>query len=198
MSVDVVEKNYDLRTTPKKIFESLYDSNKARQWFPSIHVIHAGDKTNKTELRKDGIEYVAQINEAVPHSLIKGTIISLNENETQDFEWRIVPNKEIKKWTRLTTKTTTKQKQTNWISPLPAVGAGVGILAILEGGFTSMSSAFAATSSSSVLAGGSTVAATNTSVNTISKPILTSIVISSIVTATGGLVLENRIDNFEI
>ena len=190
LSVDVVEKNYDLRTTPKKIFESLYDSDKARQWFPSIHVVHIGDTTNKEQLRTDGIEYVAQINESIPHSLIRGTIISLSNDEKQDFEWVMVPNKEIKKWTRLTTKVTTQQKQTRWISPLPAVGAGIGILTILEGGFASMSSAFATTTSSSILTGG-TMASANASSNTISKPILTAIVISSIVTATGGLVFAD-------
>ena len=193
MSVDVVEKNYDLRTTPKKIFESLYDSRKAREWFPSIHVTHAEDTTNKAQLRKDGIEYVAQINEAIPHSLIKGTIISLNDDEMQDFEWRIVPNNEIKKWTRLTTKTTIKQKQKqrNWISPLPAVGAGIGILAMLEGGFANMSSAFATTTSSSVLVSSSTIASVNTSASTISVPVQTAIIISSIVIATGGLVFTD-------
>ena len=189
MSVDVVEKNYDLRTTPKKIFESLYDSEKARQWFPSIHVIHSGETVNTEQLRANGIDYVAKINNAIPHSLIKGTIISLKDNEQQEFEWTIIPNKEIKKWTRLTTKTISIKKQTNWISPLPAVGAGIGILAILEGGFASMSTAFATTTSGSIVAG--SVVTANASSSTVSKSTLTVIAISTIVIASGGLVFAD-------
>ena len=190
MSADIVEKNYDLRTTSKKIFESLYDNEKAQQWFPSIQIAHLGETINREKLRADGIEYVARISHAKPNSLIKGTIVSLKDNEEQDFEWIITPNDTIKKWTRLTTKTTSRQKQNRWISPLPAVGAGVGILAILEGGFASMSSAFATTvTSGSVLA--ESVATSSASSNTMSKSVLTAIVVSTIVTASGGLIFAD-------
>ena len=122
MSDNESYKIYDLRTTTKIIFESLYDSEKARQWFPTIHIIHKNETANIKQLESDGIEYVARITEAIAYSSIKGTIESLDGKPTQHFEWTIIENESVKKWSRLITKTKSSKKQVNWISPLPAVG----------------------------------------------------------------------------
>ena len=193
MSDDASIKTYDLRTTTKIIFESLYNSEKARQWFPTIHVIHQNEIVDIKQLESDGIEYVARITEAIAYSSIKGTIESLKGKSVQDFEWTITENESVKKWSRLTTKTVSNKKQVNWISPLPAVGIGVGLIAILENGFVNMSSAYASSaiiSTSSLSPIASTVASSveisNSSVG-ISKTALTAIVISTIVATGGGI-----------
>ena len=120
MSDNSSSKNYDLRTTPKIVYESLYDNEKARQWFPTIFVIHNNESINIEQLQMDGIEYVARIKEAIPHSSIKGTIESLDGKTKQSFEWIITPNESVKNWTRLTTKTISTQIYVRLISPLPA------------------------------------------------------------------------------
>ena len=130
MSDDTSSKTYDLRTTAKVIFESLYNSEKARQWFPTIHVIHKNETVNIKQLKDDGIEYVARITDTIEYSSIKGRIESLSSKSTQSFEWTITENETVKKWSRLTTKTVSDKKRANWISPLPAVGAAVGLIAI--------------------------------------------------------------------
>ena len=194
MSDDTSSKNYDLRTTRKVIFESLYNSEKARQWFPTIHVIHKNETVNIKQLESDKIEYVARITEAVAYSSIKGTIESLNGDSTQDFEWTIIKNETVKKWSRLTTKTTPNKKQLRWISPLPAVGVGVGLIAILENGFATMSNAYAVTTISSVSSLAPIASTTASSVKIssgsvgVSNKALTAIIISTIVATGGGIV----------
>ena len=120
------------KATAKIIFESLYNNEKAKQWFPTIHVIHNNESIDTKQLEFDGIEYVARIKEAIPHSSLKGTIESLDGTSKQTFEWIITPNESVKNWARLTTKITSDKKQLRWISPLPAVGAAVGLAAILQ------------------------------------------------------------------
>jgi hypothetical protein len=194
LSDDTSFKTYDLRTTAKTIFESLYNSEKAREWFPTIHVIHKNETVDVKQLESDGIEFAARITDAVKYSSIKGTIESLKDNSIQHFEWVITENEAVKKWSRLTTKIRSDKKQINWISPLPAAGIGIGLIAILENGFVNMSSAYAATAaissasastpiasatvSSAKISGGSTV---------ISQKVLAAIVISTIVATGGGV-----------
>jgi hypothetical protein len=187
-------KNYDLRTTPKIVYESLYDNEKARQWFPTIFVIHNNESINIEQLQMDGIEYVARIKEAIPYSSIKGTIESLDGKTKQSFEWIITPNESVKNWTRLTTKTISTQKYVRWISPLPAAGATLGLIVYLENGFASMSSAYAVTAtsfapiSSSIISQTVAVSETTGKSITISKTFLTAITMS-IVAAGGGIIL---------
>jgi len=192
LSGDTSFKTYDLRTTTKIIYESLNNNEKARRWFPTIHVIHENETVNFKQLESDGIEYVARITDAIAYSSMKGTIESLKDKSTQDFEWTITENEIVKKWSRLTTKTIPNKKQVSWISPLPAVGIGVGLIAVLENGFVNMSSAYAsaAISSSSLSpiasATASSVEISGSSIG-ISKTALTAIVISTIVAAGGGI-----------
>ena len=191
MSDDVSAKNYDLRTTPKVIFESLYDSEKARQWFPTIKIVHYDDSVDVEELKKNGIEYIARINHAEPYSSIKGVIESLDGEERQVFEWVITPNREVKNWTRLTTIKISEQRRKRWISPLPAVGVAGGLMALLESGFGSLSSAYGASAATSVLTPvASQGAATQTasSGTGISKTVLTAIAVSTIVAVGGGII----------
>jgi hypothetical protein len=188
---DVLFKTYDLRTTTKIIYESLYNNEKARQWFPTIYVIHENETVNIKQLESDGIEYVARITETIAYSSIKGTIKSLKDKSTQDFEWTILENKTIKKWSRLTTKIIPNKKQVNWISPLPSVGIGIGLIAILENGFTNMSSAYASSTISSSLSPISSVTTSpieipGSSIG-VSKISLTAIMISTIAVAGGGI-----------
>ena len=193
MSDDESSKTYDLRTTAKVIFESLYNSEKARQWFPTIHVIHKNETVNIKQLKYDGIEYVARITEAIEYSSIKGMIESLNSKSTQSFEWTITENETVKKWSRLTTKIVSDKKRTNWISPLPAVGVAVGFIAILESGFANMSSAYATAAISSTSSLSSIIPTAVSSVKIsgssvgISKTTLTVIVISTIVIVGGSV-----------
>ena len=191
MSEDVSSKNYDLRTTPKVIFESLYDSEKARQWFPTIEIIHNNDTVDIEQLKRNGIEYIARINYANPYSSIKGVIESLDGEEKQIFEWKITQNEEVKNWTRLTTINISEQRR-RWISPLPAVGVAGGLTALLASGFGSLSSAYGATavSSASVMIPiASQSVTTQTGGGTgISKTVLTAIAISTVVAAGGGIV----------
>jgi len=195
LSDSVSSKNYDLRTTPKVIFESLYNGEKARQWFPTISVIHNNESIDIKQLQFDGIEYVARIKEAIPHSSIKGTIESLDGKTKQTFEWIITPNESVKNWARLTTKTVSTQKYASWISPLPAVGATIGLIVCLENGFASMSSAYAVTAtsfapiSSSIIS--QTVAASEATVKAtaISKTLLTAIIISATAVGSGGIIM---------
>ncbi len=194
MSDDASFKTYDLRTTVKTIFESLYNSEKAREWFPTIHVIHKNETIDVKQLKSDGIEYVARITDTVKYTSIKGTIESLKDNSIQYFEWMITENEDIKKWSRLTTKIRSAKKQINWISPLPAVGIGIGLIAILENGFVNMSSAYAATAGissasastpiASAMASSAKISGSSTG---ISKTVLTAIVISTIVATGGGV-----------
>ena len=193
MSDDASFKTYDLRTTAKAIFESLYNSEKAREWFPTIHVIHKNETANVKQLQSDGIEYVARITDVIKYSSIKGTIESLKDKSTQDFEWTITENEDVKKWSRLTTKIISNKKQVNWISPLPAVGVGIGLIAILENGFANMSSAYAVTAigSASSLSPIASVAASSAKISGgstgISKTALTAIIVSTIVATGGGI-----------
>ena len=197
MSDNVSSKNYDLRTTTKIIFESLYHSEKAKQWFPTIHVIHNTESIDVKQLELDGIQYVARIKESIPYSVLKGTIESVDGTSKQTFEWTITPNETVKNWTRLTTKTISDKKQSRWISPLPAVGAAVGLIAILEHGFTSMSTAYAATAITSVsslapIVSQATTAAQTTSKGVMSsKTVLTAIVLSTVVAIGGGIMLAD-------
>jgi tetratricopeptide (TPR) repeat protein len=186
-------KIYDLRTTTKIIFESLYDSEKARQWFPTIHIIHKNETANIKQLESDGIEYVARITEAIKYSSIKGTIESLDGKSTQHFEWIITENESVKKWSRLTTKTKSSEKRVNWISPLPGVGIGVGLIAVLQNGFANMTSAYATTAIGSASPLSQTASVTVSSANTsgsgvmTSKTVLTAIVVSTLVATGGGI-----------
>lgn len=184
-------KNYDLRTTPKVIFESLYDTEKARQWFPTIHIVHNSETINIEKLKLNGIEYVARIQKANPNSSIEGTIETIDGKNKQYFEWIITPNESVKNWTRLTTKTKSNQRYLRWISPLPAVGATIGLSTVLEKGFLSMSSAYSTsvTSSAPVLAPiTSHIASTNTVGTTapISKTFLTVMVLATVAVAGAG------------
>lgn len=194
MSDDESYKIYDLRTTTKIIFESLYDSEKARQWFPTIHIVHKNETANIKQLELDGIEYVARITEAIAYSSIKGTIESLDGKSTQHFEWIITENESVKKWSRLTTKTKSSKKQVNWISPLPAVGVGVGLIAVLQNGFANMTSAYATTAigSASPLSQAASVAVSSANTSgsgaVASKTVITAIVVSTLVATGGGIV----------
>ena len=189
MSENSSTRNYDLRTTPKVIFESLTDGEKAKQWFPGMAIIKDNEEVNIKQLEIDGIEYITRIKQATPYSSIIGTIESLDGRNKQDFEWTISPNESVKKWSRLTTKTIEKQKNLKWISPLPAVGAGVGIIAFLENGFLGLSTAYGATSlGTAAVSSSSVVAAQTTSTGTASKSILAAITISTIIAAGGGII----------
>ena len=193
MSGDVSTKNYDFRTTPEIIFESLYDSEKARQWFPTIKIVHKSDQLKIEELKKEGIEYIARINYAKPYSSIKGIIESLDGEEKQVFEWVITQNKEVKNWCRLTTIKISEQKRKNWISPLPAVGAAGGLAAILASGFGSLSSAYGASAISTAsvvapIASQSASTQTTTSGIVISKKVMTAIAVSTVIAASGGII----------
>ena len=194
MSTDILVKNYDLRTTPKIIFESLYDSEKARQWFPTIQIIHNNETINIEKLKIDGIEYVARIQKAIPYSSIEGTIESLDGKNKQDFEWIITPNEAIKNWTRLTTKTKPNQRYARWISPLPVVGATIGLSAFLEKGFLSMTSTYATSVASSApiltpIASHTASANTAGTTTSISKTLLTVMVLSTVTIAGVGAVM---------
>ncbi len=195
MSDSVSSKNYDLRTTPKIIFESLYDGEKARQWFPTISVIHNNESIDIKQLQFDGIEYVARIKEAIPHSSIKGTIESLDGKTKQTFEWIITPNESVKNWARLTTKTISTQKYASWISPLPAVGATIGLIVCLENGFASMSSAYAVTATSLAPISSSVISQTVAVSETTGKGIaiskfLTVMIISATAAASGVIIAD--------
>jgi tetratricopeptide (TPR) repeat protein len=191
-------KNYDLRTTTKIIFESLYDNEKAKQWFPTAHVIHDDELINIKQLEFDGIEYVVRIKEAIPYSFLKGTVESLDGTSARTFEWTITPNESVKNWTRLTTKTFSDKISPRWISPLPAVGAAVGLITMLESGFASISAAYAATTITSVssltpVIFQATTAVEITGKGTVvySKVFLTAIVMSTIVASGGGILLAD-------
>jgi len=194
LSNDELYKIYDLRTTTKIVFESLYDSEKARQWFPTIHVIHKNETANIKKLEFDGIEHVARITEAIAYSSIKGTIESLDGKSRQHFEWTITENESVKKWSRLTTKTKSSKKQINWISPLPAVGAGVGLITVLQNGFANMTSAYATAAIGSVSSLSQAASAAGSSANTsgsgvmASKTVITAIIVSTLVATGGGIV----------
>jgi len=184
-------KNYDLRTTPKIIFESLYYNEKSRQWFPTVQIAHNNETVNIEKLKLSGIEYVIRIQKAIQYSSIEGTIESLDGKNKQHFEWIITPNESVKNWTRLTTKTKSNQRYAKWISPLPVIGATIGLSTFLEKGFLSMSNAYAAvTSSSPVLAPIASQAVSTEAVGTTtSKTFLTVIVLSSIAVAGIGTTL---------
>lgn len=191
LSDNNLTKNYDLRTTPKIIFESLYDAKKARQWFPTIHINHSNEPIDIKQLQLDGIEYIVTVEEAIQYSAIRGTIESIDGKSKQKFEWLIIPNKTVKNWTRLTTKTESNKKYVNWISPLPAAGAAIGLIACLENGFAGMTSAYAST----VVAGSASTASQATAIMSgtiskstgISKTILAAIIISTATAAGVGI-----------
>jgi len=185
-SLFVKSKTIDIHVAISIVWERILKHS--TEWFPEFYVVDKDNSVDWNFIRMNGIKYVATIEQSTFNSRLSGTMSSVdNQKDKLRFEWIFEQNPDHENWTRITMHFNEPSiiKKNKWwnVAPLGAIS----LLILFENGFANIQAAYANSYTMSIMPSmlsDSTTAITST---TISKKLLTAIMLSLSVAAGGGI-----------